>query len=84
MVRTATYTLYGKRVLTRLSPRLATTAAYLIGTALLVPIAILLAPAFPPATLGSATAWGVVLFQGTLGTLSDIWYYRACRPSGPP
>jgi drug/metabolite transporter (DMT)-like permease len=79
----ATYTLYGKRVLTRLSPRVATTAAYLIGTALLVPIAVLLAPAFPPATFASASAWGVVLFQGTLGTLSHIWYYRGVQTVGP-
>jgi drug/metabolite transporter (DMT)-like permease len=79
----ATYTLCGKRVLTRLSPRVATTAAYVIGTALLVPIAIFLAPAFPPATVTSATAWGVVVFQATLGTLSHIWYYRGVQTVGP-
>jgi drug/metabolite transporter (DMT)-like permease len=79
----ATYTLYGKRVLIRLSPRVATTAAYLVGTALLVPAAILLAPAFPPATFTSTAAWAVVLFQGTLGTLSHIWYYRGVQTVGP-
>jgi drug/metabolite transporter (DMT)-like permease len=79
----ATYTLYWKRVLTRLSPRVATTAAYLIGTAFLVPLAVLLAPAFPPAVLTSVPAWGVVAFQGTLGTLSHIWYYRGIQSVGP-
>jgi len=79
----ATYTLCGKRVLTRLSPRVATTAAYLIGTAFLVPLAVLLAPAFPPAVLTSVPSWGVVVFQGTLGTLSHIWYYRGIQSVGP-
>jgi drug/metabolite transporter (DMT)-like permease len=79
----ATYTLYGKRVLTRLSPRAATTAAYLIGTAFLIPLAIVLAPAFPPPVLTSGTAWAVVVFQGTLGTLSHIWYYRGVQTIGP-
>jgi drug/metabolite transporter (DMT)-like permease len=79
----ATYTLFGKRVLARLSPRAATTAAYLIGTAFLVPLAVLLAPAFPPAVLTSVPAWGVVVFQGTLGTLSHVWYYRGVQTVGP-
>ncbi len=79
----ATYTLYGKRVLTRLSPRMATTAAYLIGTVFLVPLAVLAAPAFPPAVLTSVPAWGVVVFQGTLGTLSHVWYYRGVQAVGP-
>ena len=79
----AVYTLYGKRVLTRLSPRAATTAAYLIGTAFLLPIAVLAAPAFPPARLGSGFAWAVVILQGTLGTLSHVWYYRGVQTVGP-
>jgi drug/metabolite transporter (DMT)-like permease len=79
----ATYTLYGKRVLTRLSPRAATTGAYLIGTAFLLPLAVLAAPAFPPARLGSGVAWAVVVLQGTLGTLSHVWYYRGVQTVGP-
>ncbi len=31
----------------------------------------------------SAPAWGVVVFQGTLGTLSHIWYYRGVQTVGP-
>lgn len=79
----ATYTLYGKRVLARLSPRVATTAAYLIGTAFLVPIAVLVAPAFPPADFTSLPAWSVVLFQGSVGAISHIWYYRGVQTVGP-
>jgi drug/metabolite transporter (DMT)-like permease len=79
----ATYTLYGKRVMERLSPRAATAGAYLVGTTLLVPIAVLTAPAFPPPRLASLPAWGVVLFQGIIGTLSHVWYYRGVQTLGP-
>ena len=83
----ATYTLYGKRVLARLSPRAATAAAYLVGTAVLIPLAVILAPIFPavvpPTRFSSLPAWGVVLFQGTLGTLSHVWYYRGVQAIGP-
>lgn len=79
----ATYTLYGKRVMVRLSPQAATAAAYLIGTALLVPVAAIAAPAFSPTRWASLPAWGVVIFQGTLGTLSHVWYYRGVQSVGP-
>jgi drug/metabolite transporter (DMT)-like permease len=78
----ATYTLWGKRVLTRLSPATATAAAYLIGTAFLVPIAVVAARAFPPADYTSVPAWAVVVFQGTLGTLAHVWYYRGVQAVG--
>lgn len=79
----ATYTLFGKRVLTRLSPRTATAVAYLVGTAFLVPVAVLAAPAFPPADYSSTRAWAVIVFQGTLGTLAHVWFYRAIQAVGP-
>jgi drug/metabolite transporter (DMT)-like permease len=79
----ATYTLYGKRVLTRISPGAATAAAYLIGTTFLIPLAVVVAPAFPAAVLTSLPAWGVVLFQGTLGTVAHVWYYRGVQTLGP-
>jgi drug/metabolite transporter (DMT)-like permease len=79
----ATYTLYGKRVLTRLSPRTATTAAYVLGTTFLVPLAVLVAPAFPAPRFGSTAAWAVVVFQGTLGTLAHVWYYQGVQTLGP-
>jgi drug/metabolite transporter (DMT)-like permease len=79
----AIYTLRGQRILARLSPRVATTAAYLVGTAALIPVAAIAAPAFPPTRFDSLPAWGVVLFQGTIGTLSHVWYYRGVRAVGP-
>jgi drug/metabolite transporter (DMT)-like permease len=54
-----------------------------VGTTLLVPIAVVTAPAFPPARLASLPAWGVVLFQGIVGTLSHVWYYRGVQTLGP-
>jgi drug/metabolite transporter (DMT)-like permease len=79
----ATYTLYGKRVLARLSPRAATAAAYVTGTLFLIPLAVVTAPLFPAPRLGSAAAWAVIVFQGTLGTLSHVWYYRGVQTVGP-
>lgn len=79
----AGYTLYGRRVLVRLSPLAATAGAYLTGTAVLIPLAVVVAPAFRPARLGSPAAWAVVVFQGTVGTFSHIWYYRGVQTVGP-
>jgi len=79
----ATYTLYGKRVLTRLSPGLATTGAYVAGTLFLVPLAFLTAPAFPPARFTAPVPWAVILFQGTVGAIIHVWYYQAVQAVGP-
>ena len=83
----AAYTLYGKRAMARLSPQAATAGAYLVGTAVLIPVAVILAPVFPagspPTRWGSWTAWAVVLFQGIVGTFSHVWYYRGVRDVGP-
>lgn len=73
----AAYTVYGKRVLSTHSPALATTAAYVIGAALTVPTAALVAPLFPAPRLGSPVAWLVVLYQAILGALAHVWWYRA-------
>src|SRR5262249_56150169 len=71
----------------RLSPHAATTFAYVIGAVMLIPVAAVLAPVFPvaspPTRWWSTTAWGVVIFQGTIGTLSHVWYYRGVRAVGP-
>ena len=48
-----------------------------------IPVAVVVAPAFPPSRWASAPAWGVVLFQGTVGTLSHVWYYRGIQAVGP-
>jgi drug/metabolite transporter (DMT)-like permease len=79
----AAYTVYGKRILAEYSPTLATTAAYVIGTLLMVPTALVTAPLFPPPRLASAFAWGVVLYQAILGALAHVWWYRAIQVVGP-
>jgi drug/metabolite transporter (DMT)-like permease len=79
----AAYTVYGKRVLAEYSPALATTAAYVIGTLLMIPTAVVTAPLFPPPRLTSAFAWGVVLYQAILGALAHVWWYRAIQVVGP-
>lgn len=79
----AVYTVYGKRVLASYSPLLATTAAYCLGTLLILPTAVLTASLFPTPRLGSLTAWAVVFFQGLLGAVAHIWWYEAVRVVGP-
>jgi drug/metabolite transporter (DMT)-like permease len=79
----STYTLYGKRVLTVHSPELATTAAYVFGTLLMIPTAALTAPFYPRPRLLSLVAWSVVLYQAVIGALAHLWWYRAVRAVGP-
>jgi drug/metabolite transporter (DMT)-like permease len=77
------YTVYGKRVLTAYSPALATTAAYVLGTLLIIPTMAATAPFFPPPRLGSGLAWSVVLYQGLLGAVAHVWWYKAVQVVGP-
>lgn len=77
------YTVYGKRVLAVHPPELATTAAYVAGTLLMVPTAALTAPLFPAPRLGSVTAWTIVLYQALIGALAHLWWYRAIDAVGP-
>jgi drug/metabolite transporter (DMT)-like permease len=79
----AAYTVYGKRVLAHYSPALATTAAYVLGTLLMVPTALLAAPHFPAPRLASAVAWSVVVYQAVVGALAHVWWYRAIQVVGP-
>lgn len=77
------YTVYGKRVLARFSPALATTGAYVLGTLLILPTAVVTAPLFPTPRLESATAWAVVVYQGLVGAVAHVWWYRAVHVVGP-
>lgn len=79
----ALYTVYGKRVLITSSPALATTAAYVLGTLLILPTAALAAPWFPAPRLGSLAGWVVVLYQGVLGAVAHVWWYNAVQAVGP-
>ena len=77
------YTVYGTRVLGALSPALATTGAYVAGTLLVLPTALVAAPFFPTPRLGSLAAWAIVLYQGLFGAVAHVWWYRAVQVVGP-
>jgi drug/metabolite transporter (DMT)-like permease len=77
------YTVYGKRVLGTSSPALATTGAYVMGTLLLIPTAMITAPLFPSPRLASPLAWAVVLYQALAGAVAHVWWYRAVEVVGP-
>ena len=79
----AAYTVYGKRVLLTHSPALTTTAAYICGTIMLVPLAAATTPLFPMPRLGAGVAWVVVFYQALLGAVAHIWWYRAVQVVGP-
>ena len=77
------YTVYGKRALTILSPAVATTGAYVAGTLLILPTALVAAPHFPAPRLGSLAGWAVVFYQGLIGAVAHVWWYRAVDVVGP-
>jgi len=79
----AVYTVYGKRVLGTLSPAFATTGAYVVGTLLIYPTALLAAPLYPPPRLASVVGWFVVFYQGVIGAVAHVWWYRAVQVVGP-
>jgi len=76
------YTIYGKRVLAVHSPALATTAAYVLGSLMLLPLALVTAPLFPTPRLASPAAWGVLLYQAFLGALAHVWWYEGVKAVG--
>lgn len=77
------YTIYGKHVLGLHSPALATTVSYILGTLMLVPVAVATLPLFPAPRFASATAWAVVLYQAILGAVAHVWWYEGVRAVGP-
>jgi drug/metabolite transporter (DMT)-like permease len=62
---------------------LTTTAAYVCGTLVLVPLAIVTAPLTPPPRLGSALAWAVLLYHALPGAVAHFWWYAAVERVGP-
>jgi len=74
------YTVYGKRVLARHSPVVATTAAYIL---MLLPLPFLTAPLFAAPDFTSPVAWSVVFYQAILGSVAHIWWYEAVHAVGP-
>jgi drug/metabolite transporter (DMT)-like permease len=77
------YTIYGKRVLAIHSPAVATTAAYLLGSLMLIPMVFLAAPFFPSPDLRSPVAWAVVAYQAFLGAVAHVWWYEGVKAVGP-
>lgn len=77
------YTVYGRRVLDTLSPALATTGAYVAGTAMILLTALVTAPLFAAPKLASTAGWFVVAYQGVLGAVAHVWWYRAVQVVGP-
>jgi drug/metabolite transporter (DMT)-like permease len=78
----AVYTVYGKRVLAVHSPAVATTAAYVIGSLMLLPVPFLTARLFPSPDWVSPVAWGVVAAQAVLGAVAHVWWYEGVHRVG--
>ncbi len=78
----AVYTVYGKRVLAVHSPAVATTAAYVLGSLMLLPVPFLTARFFPPPDWAAPTAWAVVAIQGILGAIAHVWWYEGVHRVG--
>ena len=76
-------TVYGKRVLGAHSPALTTTAAYVCGTLILIPLAIVTAPLTPRPRLASPVAWAVLLYHAIPGAIAHLWWYAAVERVGP-
>jgi drug/metabolite transporter (DMT)-like permease len=77
------YTIYGKQVLAVHSPVVATTASYILGSAMLIPMMAVATPFFPRPDFTSQTAWLVVFYQAFLGAVAHVWWYEGVRAVGP-
>jgi drug/metabolite transporter (DMT)-like permease len=78
----AVYTVYGKRVLAVHSPALATTAAYVLGSLMLLPVPFVTAKLFPVPDWTSPVAWSVVVGQAVLGAVAHVWWYEGVHQVG--
>jgi drug/metabolite transporter (DMT)-like permease len=77
------FTVYSKQVLATYPPAMVTTAAYLLGTAMIIPTSILASPLYPPPKWTSLTAWSVVLYQAIAGAVAHVYWSRAVQVVGP-
>jgi drug/metabolite transporter (DMT)-like permease len=62
---------------------MATTASYILGTAMLLPVMVVAAPFFPRPDFTSRTAWLVVFYQAFLGAVAHVWWYEGVKAVGP-
>jgi len=77
------YTVYGKRLIATVPPALATTGAYVCGTLVIVPLALLTLPVMPRPRLASPIAWLVLVYHAVLGAIAHLWWYAAVERVGP-
>ncbi|MBM4442608.1 MAG: DMT family transporter [Candidatus Rokubacteria bacterium] len=77
------FTVYSKRVLMTYHPAMVTTAAYVVGTLLIIPTAILTSPLYPTPRWGSITAWVVVVYQAIAGAVAHVYWSRSVHTVGP-
>jgi drug/metabolite transporter (DMT)-like permease len=77
------FTVYSKRVLATYTPAMVTTGAYIAGTLLIIPTAIVTAPLFPAPRFGSPVAWMVVVYQAVFGAVAHVLWSRAIHVVGP-
>jgi len=77
------YTVYGKRLIATVPPALATTGAYVCGTLVIVPLALLTLPVMPRPRLATPIAWLVLVYHAVLGAIAHLWWYAAVERVGP-
>ena len=66
----------------RHSPEKATTAAYLLGTLMLLPVAVLATPFSPRPNLWHWAPWLAIVLQGIFGAIAHVWWYEGVRLVG--
>ena len=78
----AAYTLIGKRITVGISPLAVTTYAALVGTAMLVAIALMRGELVVPNA--SPAGWVSLAYMGTLGTaVAFVWFLEGVKTLGP-
>jgi drug/metabolite transporter (DMT)-like permease len=77
------YTVYGKRLIATVPPALATTGAYVCGTLVIVPVALITLPVMPRPRLLAPVAWIVLVYHAVLGAIAHLWWYAAVERVGP-
>ena len=83
LVAWTVYTVYGKRLIATVPPALATTGAYVCGTLVIVPLALVTLPVMPRPRLFSPIAWLVLVYHAVLGAIAHLWWYAAVERVGP-
>jgi drug/metabolite transporter (DMT)-like permease len=83
MLSWSIYTIYGRRLMQRISPLAATTYAYIAGACWLVLASGLLEWDNWSLTDTTLASWLAIGYQSTLGTLAHFWFYDVVATIGP-